>query len=253
MDSICCSVQPQTHAFDNSALIETLEVQGDIVRNVRRRYGNLPVSITPITLKPRFNPDASDPEMPPADGELPAQVDVRQMSLFGACWTLGSLKHLCEAGAASLTYFETTGWRGVMERKAGPPLPDRFCSLPDAVFPLYHVLADVGEFAAGNVLPSQSTEPLKVECLALAREGRQRLLLANLTGETIPVAVGGFAAASVLVKRLDETTVWAATMNPREFRQSDAERQRTTDGALRISLLPYSVVRVDSGAPVRRE
>ncbi len=119
--------------------------------------------------------------------------------------------------------------------------------MPGAVFPLYHVLADVGEFAGGNVLPSQSDQPLKVECLALARDRRQRVLLANMTGETIPVAVRGFAATSVLVKRLDETTVLAASVNARAFRESDSERQRTTDGALRIELFPYAVVRIDSG------
>lgn len=124
---------------------------------------------------------------------------------------------------------------------------ERLRALSLSHFPLYHVLADVCEFAGGNVLPSQSSEPLKVECLALARDGRQRVLLANMTGETIPVAVRGPATTSVLVKRLDERTVLAATVNPGTFRESDAERQRTTDGALRIDLFPYSVVRVDSG------
>ncbi len=249
LDFVCLSMHPQTHAFDNESLVETLEVQGDVVRNARRLWGGLPVSISPVTLRPRFNADATGPERTPHPGELPSQVDVRQMSLFGAGWTLGSLKHLSENGATSVTLFETTGWRGVMERKAGPPLPERFRSSPGAVFPLYHVLADVGEFAGGNVLPSQSGQPLKVECLALARDERQRVLLANLTGETIPVAVRGLATTSVLVKRLEETTVWAATVNPRAFRESDAERLRTTDGALRIDLFPYSVVRVDSDGP----
>jgi len=37
-----------------------------------------------------------------------------QLLLFGAGWTAGSLKYLCASGAASLTYYETSGWRGVM-------------------------------------------------------------------------------------------------------------------------------------------
>ncbi len=247
LDFACFSIQPQTHAVDNESLVETLEVQGEVVRNAQRLFDGLPVGVSPVTLRPRFNADAAGPERTPPPGELPSQVDVRQMSLFGACWTLGSLKCLSENGTTSVTFFETTGWRGVMERKAGPPLPECFRSMPGAVFPLYHVLADVGEFAGGNVLPSQSDQPLKVECLALARDRRQRVLLANMTGETIPVAVRGFAATSVLVKRLDETTVLAATVNARAFRESDSERQRTTDGALRIELFPYAVVRIDSG------
>ncbi len=71
-------------------------------------------------------------------GELPPQVDVRQMSLFGACWTAGSFKYLAEAGTQSITFYETTGWRGVMETEAGSPLPELFRSLPGTVFPMYH-------------------------------------------------------------------------------------------------------------------
>jgi hypothetical protein len=60
-------------------------------------------------------------------------------------------------------------------------------------------------------------------------------LLANLTGATIPVAVRGCATTAVLVKRLDETTVPAAAVNPRAFRASDAGRQRATDRALPLA------------------
>ena len=58
--------------------------------------------------------------------QLPSQVDERQMSLFGAGWTLGSLKYLCESCPQSLTYYETTGWRGVMETKHSSPVSKLF-------------------------------------------------------------------------------------------------------------------------------
>ena len=48
------------------------------------------------------------------------------MSLFGAAWTLGSLKYLCESETHSLTYYETTGWRGVMEIEFGSNVPEKF-------------------------------------------------------------------------------------------------------------------------------
>ena len=38
------------------------------------------------------------------------------MSLFAAAWTVGSLAGLAEAGVASITYYETVGWRGIMAR-----------------------------------------------------------------------------------------------------------------------------------------
>ena len=103
--------------------METLEAQAVTVESARQFAGGLPIAVTPVTLLARFNPNATGPEPEPAPGELPAQVDVRQMSLFGANWTLGSIKYLSESGASSVTYYETTGWRGVMETTSGSPLP----------------------------------------------------------------------------------------------------------------------------------
>ena len=51
----------------------------------------------------RHTPYASAAPPPVPAGELPPQVDVRQMSLFGAGWTLGSLKYLAESGVSSAT------------------------------------------------------------------------------------------------------------------------------------------------------
>ena len=152
LDLVCYSLNPQVHAFDNSSLMETLEAQAVTVESTRQFTSGLPIAVTPVTLLARFNPNATGPEPEPAPGELPAQVDIRQMSLFGAGWTLGSIKYLSESGASSVTYYETSGWRGVMETADGSPLPEKFRSLPGAVFPLYHVLADVGEFAGGKGL-----------------------------------------------------------------------------------------------------
>ena len=92
----------------------------------------------------RFNPNASTQEEEIKSDQLPSQVDERQMSLFGAGWTLGSLKYLCESCPQSLTYYETTGWRGVMETKHSSPVSKLFNLLKGKVFPLYHVFADVG-------------------------------------------------------------------------------------------------------------
>jgi len=203
------------------------------------------VAISPVTLKPAFNPYVTAPPSKPNPGELPSQVDVRQMSLFGACWTLGSLKHLSESGASSITYYETTGWRGVMERAAGSRLPEKFRSLPGAVFPLYHVLADVGEFAGGEVLPSRSSEPLEVECMVISKGGRRRILLGNMTGEPLQICVRDLPT-QVLPKSMDEATVWNAMANPEEYRDQKAVRQNAPQGVLLLELRPYSVTRIDA-------
>ena len=61
------------------------------------------------------------------------------------------------------------GWRGVLERASGPPDPAHFSSVPGGAFPLYHVLADVGEMAGGEVLSGCAADPLSLAGLAIRR------------------------------------------------------------------------------------
>lgn len=244
LDLVCYSTNPQVHAFDNLSLVETLAAQAATVESARQFCGDLPLAVTPVTLKMRFNPNATGPEPEPVPGQLPSQVDVRQMSLFGAGWTLGSIKYLAESGAASVTYYETTGWRGVMETASGSPLPDQFPSQPGTVFPLYHVLADLGEFAGAEILPSQSSNRLLVDGLALRHAGRTRVLLANLSPHLQRIRVQGLPGP-VLVRHLDETTAASATAAPEAFRRNPGVQHASSDGRLDLDLLPYAVARVD--------
>ncbi len=244
LDLVNYSINPQAHAFDNASLVESLEAQAATVASAHRFCGNLPISVSPITLKPRFNPNAIGPEPEPAPGELPPQVDVRQMSLFGAGWTAGSLKYLAQSSVTSLTYYETTGWRGVMETEAGSPLPDKFHSLPGAVYPLYHVLADVGVFAAGQVIATASSNPLQVDGLAVHKNGKTRVLVANLSAKPRQVTVQNLAE-SVRLRFLDELNVMTAMQSPEDFRAQVGEPLSTPDGTLDLILLPYAVARID--------
>lgn len=245
VDLVAFAINPQVHAFDNASLVETLQAQASAIASARRLAGNLPVAVSPVTLKPRFNPYAtrSEPEVPA--GQLPPQVDVRQMSLFAAGWTAGSLKHLAEGGASRLTFFETTGWRGVMETEAGSPLPEVFRSLPGGVFPVYHLLAEVGEFAGGLVLPCRSSEPLAVDGLALRRGDRRRVLLANFCAESQRVLLTGLEGQARL-RRLDETNAEVAMRSPEQFRRQPGEQRPIPAGGLEVELLPFAIACVDA-------
>ena len=249
LDGLCYSINPQVHAFDDASLVESLEAQGETVRSAQAVAGGKPIVVSPVTLRPRFNPNATGPEPEPAPGALPAQVDPRQLSLFGAGWTLASVKHLAEAGAASLTYFETAGWRGVMERAAGSRAPDPFPSEPDTAFPVYHVLADVGDFAGGEVVSSRSSRPLEVEALALRSGARTRLLVANFTPEVrgVVVRLPGTPPA-VRVTLLDGDAAVAAGRDPEGFRSLPGARQELAGGPLRVCLPPFAIARIDVDA-----
>ena len=244
IQGLCFSLCPQAHAFDNASLVETLEVQGKAVESARRLRKGLPVRISPVTLKMRFNPYATGPVPELEPGELPPQVDVRQMSLFGACWTAGSFKYLAEAGTQSITFYETTGWRGVMETEAGSPLPELFRSLPGTVFPMYQVLAAIGDFAGGKILPIRSSHPLLAVGFLLRRDRSERLVIANFSLCQKEVQVE-WAAGQASLRRLDETNVIAAMHSPEAFRASPGEKLEPKEGLLKLELEPFGIAILD--------
>ncbi|MBM3236570.1 hypothetical protein FJZ31_09760 [Candidatus Poribacteria bacterium] len=252
LDLVCYSINPQVHAFDNTSLVENLAAQAETTKSARQFVGNLPLAVTPVTLKPRFNPSAIGPQPELNPDELPSQVDVRQMSLFGAVWALGSVKYLSESGVYSVTYYETSGWQGVMETEHGSPLPEKFRSLPGSVFPLYHVLADVGEFAGGAVIPITSSAPLLVDGLAVRKDGKIRVMLANFTSQRQQITIHptasavGLFSANIRVRRLDETNAEYAMLSPEEFRAYAGESMVTSGGFVKLDILPYGVVRMDN-------
>ena len=245
LDGVCYSAQPQEHAYDNASLVETGECLTATVESARHFTGGLPLAISPITLRKRFNPYATGPEPPTPAGELPSQVDCRQMTLFGAGWTLGSLKYLAESSVASVTYYETTGWRGVMETESGSPLPQRFPSRPGTVFPLYHVLADAGETPGAEVLPSRSSDTLRVDGIALGTEHGLRVILANFTDRPQAVRITGLTG-SVSLRSLDEQNVADATREPEAFRRERGQAATLLDGALMTTLAPFALLRIDT-------
>ena len=246
LDLVCYSINPQVHAFDNASLVETLQTQASTVESTQGFAQGLPITVTPVTLSPRFNPNATGEAAELAPGELPPEVDVRQMSLLGAAWTLGSLKYLAESGASRITCYETTGWRGVMETEAGSPLPDVFRSIPGSVFPLYHVLADVGEFAGGQVIPCRSSAPLAVDGLVLSKGDRVRAMVANMgTADATVLVECADLGRSVRVKRLDASNAEHAMANPEAYREDEGELLHVDGGSMELELPPYSIVRVD--------
>ncbi len=208
LDGVCYSINPQVHAFDDTSLVENLEAQAQTVASARAFCGGLPIAVSPVTLKPRARQGVED---------------ARQRSLFGAAWTLGSVKYLVESGVSSITYYETTGRLGVMDTKM--------------VFPLYHVLADVGEFAGGVVRRTTSSDPLTVVSLSVFKEGRTRLILANLTPQTQRVRLRNFGSMARL-RQLDETNAEAAMTTPEAFRATSAAIP-LTDGAWELP--PFAV------------
>jgi putative intracellular protease/amidase len=241
-DLVCFSITPQIHAFTDLDLVENLDAQAENIRSAKALAPGKQIVVSPITIRRRVNFHAAAPEPEPGPGELPDSVDVRQPSLLGGAWTAGSLKYVCEAGAAAVTYYETTGWRGVLEREGGSRLADRFHSRPGQVFPLYHPLADVAAWRGAEVLHVDSENPLLAVALAVQVDGAVRLLVANVTPDEQHVVVSPLQGALSL-RRLGAASAEAASAEPASFRAGGEHAE--ADGELALRLEPYEVVRID--------
>jgi D-apionolactonase len=236
-DGVAYSICATVHADDDTSVRETPAAQGETVRSARTLAGDRAIFVGPVTIRPRSWPHG-DIEQDPT--RLPAQVDARQCTLFGAAWTVASLKHLAEAGPASITYFETVGWRGVLEREEGPALPEKFPSRPGRPFPLYHVLADVGEWREFvRVREARSSASLDVVALAVEDDVGIHLLIANLTQRPQRVQIRGLETDDLSLRMLDEQTAEEAGADPAAFR-----RRREKSGP-ELDLGPWAVARLD--------
>jgi hypothetical protein len=170
VDFISFAAHPQEHAFDDLSLIENLGAQEDVIFSAKAIYPDRAVHISPITLRKRFNPYAPDPKNRVMSET--ERTDPRQSTPFCAVWTLGSTKHLTEAGASAVTYYQTHGPQGVVSAD-GMPYP-----VGDALRKLLALPREV--------LSSYSTQPLKVDGFVFEDK---RMVVWNYTGEEQTVHV----------------------------------------------------------------
>jgi hypothetical protein len=246
IDVVCYPLSPQVHVFDHDSLIENLRAQAATVESARQFAGRVPLAVTPITLRPRSNPDATCIEGPVERGELPRHVDPRQMALLGAVWTVGTLHNLAEAGVYSTTFYESVGWAGLMDTENGSSLPAKFPSVPDSVFPLYHFFADVGEFRGGEAVLCSSSDPLKAHAIALRKNGSLRIVLANVTAEVQTVRfLPGSSDRVFRAKLLNERSAEFAMSAPEAFRAAEGESIAIEEKGRDIQLAPWAIMRLD--------
>jgi len=217
MDGVSYTINPQVHAFDERSLIEATAGQRDTVITARSYCGALPISVSSVTLKPPFNQAATQGVAPEDPSELPASVDQRQMSLFAAGWTVASMHSLCSGGVDSITYYETTGWRGLMETTDGSPLPEKFPSFPGMIFPVYWVFAFLTGAKQATWVRLRSERPLLLDGLAFKRDNTLALLFSNLQPCPQRVRIGPLPDGEAILRRLNQDGMALATTDPDAF------------------------------------
>lgn len=173
-DYFSFSIDPQEHAFDDLTVLENIEAQEHLVKSVRAIYGeSMPVHVSPLTLRKRFNPYATSAEgftIPEA-----LKADPRQQETFAAVWTFGSLCNLAKGGASAVTLFQTVGRQGIL-------------SVEGRAYPVYEVLKNFSSWAGRTVTIPQSTDSLSVQGIVLPGK---MLALVNYADEPKGARYGG--------------------------------------------------------------
>jgi hypothetical protein len=217
------SISPQMHADDRASVRDNLLAQPATVRDAREIAAGRAVVVGPVGFRPRFNAVATGPQPVTPPGQLPASVDPRQGSVFGAAWTVGALAGLVDADRVVL--YDAVGRRGVAARVDEPPHPD-FPGQPGEPFPIWQVLAAVravtgaGSGAgAGPVEAEVALAPAGSAAVRLRRGDAWCLLVANARDEPMTVGPAGLAGQDGrpgLLLAADETSAlgWSVSAVP---------------------------------------
>jgi hypothetical protein len=187
------AVNPQVHDTDEDTLVQSLQGQAATISAARKFAPGAPICVGPITLKPRTSG--------------PNDIDPRLASAFGAAWTLGSAKYLGEAGAAALTYFEATGWRGIIARRAGTTLSP--ATRPGDPYPVYHTLRALGRLRGVRLVDCISSRPGSIEALAARGSRTLTILIAMLVPQPDTVKLLGLPEGRYELRLLARTG-WTA-------------------------------------------
>jgi hypothetical protein len=242
-DIISYSIHPQEHASDNTSLTENLNAQVYTVESAVHFAGLKGIWISPVNIQRRFNANTANYEQYlPSDGP-PPQIDTRMMSLYGACWTVGSLKYLCEAGIKGATFYETVGERGIIQGDFPPRWPVIFKSAKEMVFPVFYVFKHIFKFKSYKVIKCVSSHPLKADALILSDGENIKIILANFTSGIQEVTFDQFPKEySIMQLDSDNYADAVSNQNPDWF---DNCNKTFINSTKRLLLNPFSVSFID--------
>jgi D-apionolactonase len=268
-DGLSYTINPQVHAFDERSLVEAMDAQRDTVLTAHSFSGGTPVSISGVTLKPPFNVVAKEEDShseadchcerseaistdakkdcfvakPPRNDiyndtlRADPSIDPRQASLFGAAWTVGSIRALAEGGARSVTYYEASGPRGLMAAEGDSPLPGM-------LYPVYWVFAFLAAAKGAALLRVRSSQPLLAHALALKKDGRVWLLVSNYQPAAQSVRLSGLPGDRAAWSRLNEDTFMLAASDAQAF-AGMKETLAYQQGAVTLALKPYETALIE--------
>lgn len=183
VDYASCTTSALVHGADDDDVMAGLASLPAMVRSWRARHPDIPLRMGPNGIAMRRSPLGAQPASDGTRRLALAANDPRSRAQFGAAWMLGHVAALAGTGVEAITLADLAGPSGVVGL-AGGRMTRR---------PAFDVLRCLGRPALRRACTV--SHPERVAALALERDGRTVLLLANLTAERQTVQLEGPAQA----------------------------------------------------------
>lgn len=212
LDGICFSATPQSHTFDDVAIMENLPGLCETVMAARAVSGSKPVLLSPLTLRPR-----KLPHLPQKDGG----PDARSTTLFGAAWTLGAIANCARGGVSSLTLDE-------IDTRS-----------PIAVLLSWILDEPVQRMSLVQI---SAYETGRIAGIELFTKTGFTAIAANLTNADLAVSVTGLPE-KCRCRILDERSFGGMFLQSDGKSGFDAEKACSPDNLMELTLPPYALVK----------
>jgi hypothetical protein len=199
------SITPFMHDRGGHQLVESIAMQRLVVREALEIAHGRPLHIGPITLGARFNAVATSALPVPRlqsieEGFGPELVagatDPRQGAPSLGAWVLASVAALAVRGVSSLSYFEASGVRGLVDADGRPTAAAE-------------LLGEIAELSSSPIAPLVADHPaivgLGVAGTDAAGDGHLVAFVGNLGDARLPVGIDGvdeFALEPGAVRRV---------------------------------------------------
>jgi hypothetical protein len=242
LDYVTHSSSPIVHAADDRSVMETLESLPYQLQSTRAFIAGKPYWVGPSAIGARDNPYGAESSANPDNHRVClARMDPRQRGLFGAAWNLGYVAAFARGGLDVVALGATTGPLGIVYRKTGDKQPFFDDLGQAAVYPVYHVIADLAAASGEELIATTSSDAGKVEVFAARGPQGTHLWVANLTDQQQMVTLADMPAGPAKLRMLDEASFVEATTQPAWF----ASPGEPLDMKAPLQLGPYAVARID--------
>ncbi|HEY2891068.1 MAG TPA: hypothetical protein VGJ31_10600 [Dongiaceae bacterium] len=240
LDFVTHTTSPIVHAADDVSVMETLEALPFVLKSAKAIIGKTAYRVGPSAIPARQNPyGAASAPNPNNERVCLSRMDPRQRGLFGAAWTLGYLARFASGGLEAITLGSATGPAGMIYRRDDYAQPYFDNLTGEAVYPVYHLMADLGAANGSKQVASKSSAESTVASLAWRGKDGTVLWLANLTGKPVSVRVKGFKGPA-RVTTLDEDAFTRATTDPAYLAKTGKRVAKVSS----VTLRPYGLARL---------